>query len=82
VTNLLHELVTLGEFERHLLRQLDGQHDRRQLVEGLSALVAQGTLAVQQNGEPVADPEQTRKLLREALEQPLTQFARSALLVG
>ncbi len=82
VTNLLHELVPLPDFERHILQRLDGQHDRARLVEALHELVGRGELTVQQEGEPVKEPEPTRKLLREALEQPLATFARSALLVG
>jgi len=51
VTNLYHEIVRLGEFERHVLQRLDGKHDRRRLVEDLCDLVARGELSVQEDGE-------------------------------
>ena len=36
VTNLRHESITLGEFERHLLLLLDGKHDRTRSGTGSS----------------------------------------------
>src|SRR5262249_26890075 len=53
VTNLRHEVVMLGDFERHVLRRLDGGHDRAALVEALAEVVRQGELTVQEGGAAV-----------------------------
>jgi methyltransferase-like protein/2-polyprenyl-3-methyl-5-hydroxy-6-metoxy-1,4-benzoquinol methylase len=82
VTNLRHELVTLGDFERHVLRLLDGSRDRAALVGALATLVAQGELMVQQDGQPVVDAAAIRRHLGQALEEQLPRLARGALLVS
>ena len=82
VTNLRHELVTLGDFERQVLRHLDGSRDRPALVEVLAAQVAQGELTVRQDGQPVADGAMVRQHLGRALEEQLPALARNALLMS
>jgi len=82
VTNLRHERVTLDAFNRHLLRHLDGSHDRAALLERfLAGPVAEGVLKVQQNGAPVEDTGEIKTTLAEALEWNLHGLARAALLV-
>jgi len=83
VTNLRHERVSLDEADRYLLGHLDGTHDRRALVDRLLAgPVAEGTLAVQEDGRPVEDPGRVRHLLAEGLEQRLSWLASVGLLIG
>jgi methyltransferase-like protein/SAM-dependent methyltransferase len=83
VTNLRHERVTLDAFNRHLLRHLDGSHDRAALLERfLAGPVAEGVLKVEQNGAPVEDAREIQATLAEALEWNLYRLARAALLVG
>jgi methyltransferase-like protein/SAM-dependent methyltransferase len=82
VTNLRHELVGLEEFNRQVLRHLDGSRDRAALLDALAELVAQGDLVVNQDGKPVRAAEQIRGFLAQALEQQLPKLARDALLVG
>src|SRR5262249_35064970 len=52
VTNLRHEVVRLGEAERHMLPLLDGTRDRAGLLAGLLDLVARGVLVVKESGQP------------------------------
>lgn len=82
VTSLRHEIVSLGEFERHLLRLLDGVRDRSAIVAGLAELVGKGILAVQQDGVAIQDAERTRELLSQAVDRQLPELARNALLVA
>jgi methyltransferase-like protein len=82
VTNLRHELVRLNEFERHLLRHLDGTRDRPALREVLKELAMKGILTVRQNNQPITDVNLVSRVLTEALEQHLPRLARNALLVG
>jgi len=82
VTNLRHERVSLEEADLYLLRYLDGEHDRRTLVDLLLAgPVAEGILAVQEDGKPVGDPDRVRQLLAEGLEKKLCWLASAGLLI-
>jgi methyltransferase-like protein len=81
VTNLRHESMYLGEFERHLLRLLDGAHTRKQMAAQLTELVTQGELTVEKDGQPVLDAAQVRDMVAQAVETQLQTIARSALLV-
>jgi methyltransferase-like protein len=83
VTNLRHERVRLDPVERLLLLYLDGEHDLAALVERLrEGPVAEGALAVQNDGESVTDPAQVDQLLARGVQRCLSALARAALLVG
>jgi methyltransferase-like protein/2-polyprenyl-3-methyl-5-hydroxy-6-metoxy-1,4-benzoquinol methylase len=82
VTNLLHGITPLREGERRLLAGLDGQHDENALLQILEASLARGELTVQEQGEPVTNPQRIRELLREALTATLADFVRSALMAA
>src|SRR5260370_39418469 len=51
VTNLRHESVYLGEFERHIVQNLDGSLDRAALIRALTDLVAKVELTVAKQGQ-------------------------------
>jgi methyltransferase-like protein len=82
VTNLRHEVVNLDDLGRHLLRHLDGTHDRGTLLEVLLRLVAERGLVVQRHGRPVTDATHLRGVLAEGLEAKLGVLAGEALLSG
>lgn len=82
VTNLRHEAVGLDPFLLQLLRLLDGTRDRQALIEGLLVAVRQGALEAKQNGTPVTDDTELRKLLGEALNTSLPKLAGLGLLVA
>ena len=82
VTNLRHESVFLGEFERQLLLLLDGSRERAALVDAVKALVDRGDLNVQEDGQPLGDPGRLRDVIEQAMERQLGTIGRYALLVG
>jgi SAM-dependent methyltransferase len=82
ITNLLHRVVPLGDFDRLVLRFLDGRHDRAALTEELARLAAGGAFTAVWEGQPLHDPVRLRGLLGEWLEAALGRLARSALLIG
>lgn len=82
VTNLRHETINLDEFNRQLLRHLDGSRDRAALLEVLAGLVSQGVLTIQQQGQAVKEADAVREILSQALDQNLLNLARVALLEG
>ncbi len=79
VSNLRHETISLDEFNRQLLLRLDGAHDVDRLVEEFAELVANNTLAIQQEGVEVRDPASVRQVMRNAIPQGLVALARSGL---
>lgn len=81
VTNLLHELVQLGDFERQVAKLLDGTRDRAAIVETLTQLVADKTLVVHEKGKPVTDLDQVRIILNKVLDDALPALTRKSLLV-
>ncbi len=82
VTNLRHDAVYLNDFERQALPLFDGTRDAPGLAEALAALVASGTLTVQQEGRPVSEPATVRAVLSVAVARLIAQFTRQSLLVG
>lgn len=81
-TNLKHELGNLGEFERQILRNLDGTFDQPKLVDLLVELVTTGVLNAHKDGQRVTDPVEVRKLVAPALNEALTRFANFSFLIA
>jgi methyltransferase-like protein len=82
VTSLLHRMVELSEFERLVIRQLDGRRDREEILNILVACTLDGRFPLHQNGQPILDPMAARPILSRSLEPCLKRLAMSALLVG
>jgi methyltransferase-like protein/SAM-dependent methyltransferase len=83
VTNMRHERVALSSLSHFLLSQVDGTRDCAALVDLLLAgPVAESTLVVQQDSQPISDPEQARRILASEVAVSLQWLARAALLVG
>jgi len=80
VTNLRHETVIPDEFNRQLLRHLDGHRDRSALLEVLAELVSEGVLAIQRQGQKVQETAAVRAILGQALDENLGKLAQAALL--
>jgi methyltransferase-like protein len=81
-TNLKHELGNLGEFERQILRHLDGTYTKPKLVDLLVELVTTGVLNAQKDGQRVTDPAEVRKLVAPALDEALNRFASFSFLIA
>lgn len=82
VTNLRHEPVQLGEFERQLLRHLDGSRDHAALADAMAALVARGDLVVEEQGRPVDSTAKVARAATQGVEQLLLRLAQRALLTA
>ena len=63
-----HRLVELSDFDRVVLRHLDGTLDRAALLELLASEVARQTLTIHLEGQLVQEAGQARDILRQALE--------------
>jgi methyltransferase-like protein len=83
VTNLRHERVEVDQLNQYLLPFLDGSRDCEALVDLLLAgPVAGGKLVVEQNDQPVTNPNEAREILGAELQANLQWLAHAALLVN
>ncbi len=82
VTNMRHERINLDKANHRLLPYLDGSHDRAALIDILESWVAEDTLDVEKEGQPVTDAAELRQVLTEMLASKLEQLAHAALLVA
>ncbi len=71
----------LGDFERHIVQNLDGTRDRAALIRLLTELVNKGELNVEKDGQPVKDEKQLSEMIGTALDSQLQVIAGNALLV-
>lgn len=81
-TNLKHELGNLGEFERQILRHLDGKHDKAMLIDLLVEMVTTGVLNAHKDGVKVTEPDEVRKLITPALDEALNRFSQFSFLIA
>ncbi len=82
VTDLRHESVALEDFDRLVIRYLDGDFDQEEILGALTVLVTGGQLGMTRQGAPVRDPQTARAILAPMLQQSLQRLAREALLVA
>ena len=83
VTNMRHINVEVeDELGRHLLALLDGTRNREKILDDLRAIVGSGRALLQENDEPVHDPDRAREILANGLEKNLDKLAQLALLVS
>ena len=82
VTNVTHRTIVLGPFDALVLPRLDGQRDRRALLDSLVEAATSGVFTIDREGRPITDAAQLRGILGPTLDASLGQFARNALLVG
>ena len=83
ITNLYHERVKLDPLGAFVVPFLDGEHDHAALLELLLAgPVLDGTLKLEQAGEPIRDPAQLHAILSDELGRLLRWLAYAAVLTG
>ena len=81
VPNYRHRQTNLSDFDRLVIRQLDGTRTHAEIVDRLVAAVVEGAFAIQENGLPQKDPILVRPILERSLLPSLTRLNRGALLV-
>jgi methyltransferase-like protein/predicted O-methyltransferase YrrM len=82
VTTARHESFQAPDFEREVLRHLDGTRDHPAIASKLMERVKEGILKVAQDGKPVTDPTASEPLVAAALGDVLTRLWWYSLLLG
>jgi methyltransferase-like protein len=77
-----HEAYRLGEFEREVLRHVDGPNNRRAIVSRVMEAVRAGALTVEVDGRPIPNPEAGEPLVGRFLEEVLGRLVRYSLLAA
>jgi methyltransferase-like protein/trans-aconitate methyltransferase len=77
LTSLLHAPLPVENFDRALVRRMDGRTTVAELVTGVMEDAATGAVSVSMNGEPVRD----RGVFEEIVERKLARLARLGFLV-
>lgn len=73
--------ATLSEFDRLVIRNLNGQRTRSEIVDKLLEAVLAGKFTIQQNGVPLKDAETIRPILERSLGPSLDRMIGGGLLV-
>ncbi len=82
VVNLRHRLVLLSEFDRLVIRQLDGRRDFEAVLGAVEAAILAGQFTIHQDNQPITDPSQIRPILRRSIPPSLQRLASFALLTS
>ncbi len=80
VPNIRHRLFTLGEFDRLVIRYLDGLRTRAEIVDELLKAVLAEKFTLNQNGLPLRDPAQIHPILERSLPPSLDRLNAGGLL--
>ncbi|MDB5351674.1 MAG: protein related to regulatory domain of methyltransferase [Planctomycetota bacterium] len=81
VPSLRHRQVTISDFDRLVIRQLDGTRSHHEIIDRLVNAVTEGAFAINENGLPVRDPIVVRPILERSLGPCLQRLNRAGLLV-
>jgi methyltransferase-like protein len=81
VTTRRHESYNPGDFEREMLRHLDGTNDLTAILTRVMIAVREGRLTVDRDGSQVMDPSDAEPLVARACDEVLERFARYSLLI-
>lgn len=80
VPNQRHESINLSTVEIEVLELMDGQTDRKKLVDALVLKSSKGTIRVERDKQLIKDEEELRPLVENLLNVSLAKFERCALL--
>lgn len=78
-----HRIALLGDFDRLVLRHLDGRRDRPALLRSLVEAAASGAFPVRDTtGQAITEPDLLGPLLDRSIEPSLWRINSTALLIG
>src|SRR5262249_7816415 len=71
VTSLRHRIVELSDFDRLVLRQLDGRRDWFAILDALDEAVSSGAFTIHQDRQPLKDTLKVRQILGKSIDPSL-----------
>src|SRR5262249_52315966 len=80
VTNRRHRMFEVQGLPRQLISAMDGSRDRDALIELLETRVNSGMPLLDEQNQPVREPDQVRQALTRGVDGVLRRLAKSALL--
>lgn len=81
VTNLKHEPIGVNFFEKFAIRYMDGNHDKKAIIDAVMDHVAKGEINLNKDGQKIEEKEIIRKELESLFTLMIEKFASNALLV-
>jgi methyltransferase-like protein/cyclopropane fatty-acyl-phospholipid synthase-like methyltransferase len=82
VTNQKHERLGINLFEKYVLRYLDGNNTKEEIIDKVMNHIKNDELTVSRDGAKITDDKLIREELSSILENTLVKFAPSAVLIG
>jgi hypothetical protein len=82
LTNLRHQTIRIGDFEKFVVPMLDGTKTKKEIVTALQDLAQKQQLQIRENNILVVDPEKVKTILEKQLEQALFILAMNSLLIA
>jgi len=82
VTNMRHERVEMDDFSRCLLRYLDGNHTRKEMLALLEVDLKEGRFELESSDESEEGTENDSERLANEMDDHLRFFVRAALLIA
>jgi methyltransferase-like protein len=82
VTNLVHERVSLDDFQSQILRACDGTRNRNELVQTLCENTIRGDLVIFNGGQRLTNSADIQKSIVDLVPRILQSLAQQALFVA
>lgn len=82
VATLRHQCIMLNEIDRQVIPLLDGTQTRSTIRLGLMEAFNKGQINLARKGQPIKEEHQARPIITELIDQQLTRYAESGLLIG
>ncbi len=82
IVNAHHETFRLDDITLEVLRLLNGERSRSEIVDVLVDRYRDGSMLVEHEGTPVTTEEAARRVLATSVEKAVTNLARSGVLVA
>ncbi|MSR32625.1 MAG: methyltransferase domain-containing protein [Gemmataceae bacterium] len=82
LTNLRHQTIRIGDFEKFVLPHLDGKKTKAEILEILKDLVQKQHLQIRENNILVVDPVKVKTILEAQYNQVMLVLGHNSLLVA
>lgn len=81
-TNQMHERIGLNILDSHILKYLDGKHNKDQIFDKVNEHIKKGDITVNRGGEPINDAKDIEAEIKQYIQGAFERFKQAKLLVG